>query len=219
MGKARKGILDGFIGKVGTVVGSFWKGIKVMRSYNDFPSNPKTSAQQLQRAKFALLGKVGGALNEVLCIGLHNDATKHVSTPVGEFMDLNLPHVTGTAENPAIDWESLSISDGSLTPVGMGELDLSSAGKVKCAIESPNTSKFNSEHDAVYLVAINTVRNEAAMNDDGAKRNTSEDIVIECPSYWTGEQVQVYAFVKAAPGAKDPTRTSPTIYVGHGAVA
>ena len=40
MGKVRMGILDGFKGKVGTVVGSFWKGKKVMRAYNEFPSNP-----------------------------------------------------------------------------------------------------------------------------------------------------------------------------------
>ena len=48
------GILGGFSGKVGPVVGAKWKTIDYMRSYV-IPANPNTSAQQLVRAKFAEL--------------------------------------------------------------------------------------------------------------------------------------------------------------------
>ena len=45
MGKMRMGILDGFVGKVGTVVGSFWKGKKIIRGYNAFPKESHTEEQ------------------------------------------------------------------------------------------------------------------------------------------------------------------------------
>ena len=54
MGTIRKGILGGFTGKVGTVVGSNWKGIAYMRSLPQKVKNPCTPAQLSQRSKFAL---------------------------------------------------------------------------------------------------------------------------------------------------------------------
>ena len=54
MGKILSGILGGFSGKVGPVVGGRWKSIDYMRSYI-IPANPNTSAQQIVRTKFSKL--------------------------------------------------------------------------------------------------------------------------------------------------------------------
>jgi len=51
MGVILQGILGGFSGKVGPVVGGNWKGIDYMRGYV-VPANPNTPAQQTQRTKF-----------------------------------------------------------------------------------------------------------------------------------------------------------------------
>lgn len=53
-GVINQGILGGFSGKVGPVVGGNWKDIDYMRSYV-IPANPNSSAQQAVRAKFAAL--------------------------------------------------------------------------------------------------------------------------------------------------------------------
>jgi len=53
MGTIRKGILGGFSGKVGTVVGGSWKGIAYMRSLPMKVRNPRTLPQMNQRSKFA----------------------------------------------------------------------------------------------------------------------------------------------------------------------
>lgn len=45
MGTYKQGILGSFIGKVGTVVGSTWRGISVMRSLASKVANPRTAAQ------------------------------------------------------------------------------------------------------------------------------------------------------------------------------
>lgn len=53
-GVINQGILGGFSGKVGPVVGGKWKDIDYMRSYV-IPANPNSTAQQAVRAKFAAL--------------------------------------------------------------------------------------------------------------------------------------------------------------------
>jgi hypothetical protein len=54
MGTIKKGILGGFSGKVGTVVGASWRGISYMRSLPQKVRNPRTQGQRSQRNKFAL---------------------------------------------------------------------------------------------------------------------------------------------------------------------
>lgn len=65
MGVILQGILGGFSGKVGPVVGGKWKDVDYMRSYV-IPSNPNTIAQQAVRTKFAQLVAHGRSLLSTL---------------------------------------------------------------------------------------------------------------------------------------------------------
>lgn len=60
-GVITQGILGGFSGKVGPVVGAKWKDIDYMRGYK-VPANPNTTAQQAVRAKFAAMVVYGRTL-------------------------------------------------------------------------------------------------------------------------------------------------------------
>ena len=51
MATIKQGILGAFSGKVGSVVGSSWKGIPIMKSLPPSVSNPKTAGQVEQRSK------------------------------------------------------------------------------------------------------------------------------------------------------------------------
>ena len=67
MGKIKQGILGGFRGTVGTVVGSSWNGIAYMKGKPQSVKNPKTAAQLQQRAYFKdLQGLVGQLTDEQL---------------------------------------------------------------------------------------------------------------------------------------------------------
>ena len=67
MGKIKQGILGGFRGTVGTVVGSSWNGIAYMKGKPQSVKNPKTVAQLQQRAYFKdLQGLVGQLTDEQL---------------------------------------------------------------------------------------------------------------------------------------------------------
>lgn len=52
MAKLKNGILGGFAGAVGNIVGSTWKGINVIRIKPDHVKNPNTPKQQAQRRRF-----------------------------------------------------------------------------------------------------------------------------------------------------------------------
>lgn len=54
MATIKKGILGGFSGKVGTVIGGNWKGIDYMRSLPKKSSKPATALQNDQRIKFTI---------------------------------------------------------------------------------------------------------------------------------------------------------------------
>lgn len=51
MGVIKQGILGGFSGKVGSIVGSSWKGIAVIKALPLSVTNPQTAAQTAQRDK------------------------------------------------------------------------------------------------------------------------------------------------------------------------
>lgn len=53
MARINQGILGGFSGKIGNVVGSSWKGIAVMKTLPLSVANPRTAKQVSQRTAFA----------------------------------------------------------------------------------------------------------------------------------------------------------------------
>ena len=62
MGKIKQGILGGFKGKVGTVIGASWNGIAYMKGLPQSQKDPKTAAQMAQRAFFKEIQDLVGQL-------------------------------------------------------------------------------------------------------------------------------------------------------------
>ena len=62
MAKVRQGILGGFRGRIGNVVGTGWKGIAVMKSLPLTVANPRTAGQVLQRGKFSTLVNIASVI-------------------------------------------------------------------------------------------------------------------------------------------------------------
>lgn len=62
MGKIKAGILGGFSGKVGPVIGSSWKGISTMKQRPESVANPRTPAQVAQRSRMTQIVAVSRLL-------------------------------------------------------------------------------------------------------------------------------------------------------------
>ncbi len=76
MGKIKSGILGGFNGKVGSVIGASWKGISYMRGIAQSIKNPKTEAQVMQRDYFAQLTQMASQLSNEQLASLFPNSVK-----------------------------------------------------------------------------------------------------------------------------------------------
>ena len=137
MGKIKQGILGGFKGKVGTVIGSSWNGISYMRGHAQSQRNPRTDAQIKQRDFFKEVQEIASQLSEeqlaflfpsapkgmtrhnaftqqLSAAALVSDEGKHVDlaslTSLGNAPKADLPDVTITAShsNIIISWDAAS---------------------------------------------------------------------------------------------------------------
>src|SRR5262245_48278038 len=103
MGTYNKGILGGFSGTVGTVVGGNWKGISYMRSKSGKRSGGQTPAQLAQQAKFKLGMQFLQPFSGLLSISFRDYAVK--MTGINNAMQWLLANsITGDYPSFAIDY-------------------------------------------------------------------------------------------------------------------
>ena len=76
MGKIKQGILGGFKGKVGTVIGSSWNGISYMKGRPQSVRNPRTDAQVQQRNFFKELQGLVSQLSDEQLASLFPSVTR-----------------------------------------------------------------------------------------------------------------------------------------------
>lgn len=76
MGKIKQGILGGFKGKVGTVIGSSWNGIAYMKGRPQSVRNPRTDAQVQQRNFFKELQGLVSQLSDEQLASLFPSVTR-----------------------------------------------------------------------------------------------------------------------------------------------
>ena len=113
MGTIKQGILGGFSGKVGTVIGGNWKGIDYMRSKAASVSNPKTEAQLDQRARFGAALAFLQPITPFVRVGFKNYAVK--MTAFNSAMSYNLNNaLVGAYPDYAIDYNNALVSRGTL---------------------------------------------------------------------------------------------------------
>ena len=79
MGKIKQGILGGFKGKVGTVIGSSWNGIAYMRGLPQSQKDPKTAAQIAQRDFFREVQDLVGQLSYKQLVFLFPESVQGMS--------------------------------------------------------------------------------------------------------------------------------------------
>ena len=103
MGIIKSGILGGFSGKVGAVVGTSWKGKAIMRSQAQSVTNPRTTAQVENRNRFkyvfefatSILSSIVKPLNDRFAQGMSGynlfcSRNKGLFLADGEFVPANL---------------------------------------------------------------------------------------------------------------------------------
>ena len=163
MGKIKQGILGGFKGKVGTVIGASWNGIAYMRGLAQSIKNPQTEAQLKQRSFFKEVQDLVGQLsdeqlaflfpNSVKGMSRRNLLTKQLSaypieTEEGKHADL--ADIISLGNAPTADLPDVSIvASRSAVTISW---DADNDWRSQHADEYPTICVFNVTQKKIFLV-------------------------------------------------------------------
>ena len=115
MAKLDMGILGGFSGRVGTVVGYHRRGAWFVRAYQPHIKDRKSAAQLEQRSRFKAMIQFASPATPVLRVGLRRVAADWQITEGNAFLKINKECFPRESRNSrAIDYPSLRFSQGSL---------------------------------------------------------------------------------------------------------
>lgn len=216
MARYTDGPLGPFSGKVGNIVGSYWKGRFLMRAAPDVSRVVPTHSRLLQQQKFALMSKYLNPLKGVINIGFAHDADLRKITPRNVAMSVNMADAmnwNGSAWE--INPDAVQLSKGLFLEVD--DLYVGTQGRnirVSWIYNGPEfvgltgTGKevWTSPTDRVYVVMYNIVQNEALFFYE--QRNTG--VVIQAaPANWqSGDNIEAY--VVAIPNVVVKYQTDPS---------
>ena len=113
MATISKGILGGFSGLVGTVVGGRWNGIDYIRSRPTISDAPPTPAQQQHRARFSLVAKFLTTMKDLLKITFQDFANK-MTGPNSALAYTMKNGVAGSYPDFELDYGMILVARGSL---------------------------------------------------------------------------------------------------------
>ena len=194
MGKINQGILGGFSGKVGTVVGGSWKGINYMRVHTK-PTNPNSDKQVNQRTKFTLVLSFLKPLTPFLRVGYKLFTAKQTAFNAAMSQVL-LNAVVGESPNVELDFSKIQVSRGTLTPVLGGSVAYEN-GSVAISWADNTGSGNATATDKALVVVYNAIKGEAVTETAGAARSEALQ-TIALPAEWIGDTLQIYlGFVTA----------------------
>lgn len=189
----RQGILGGFKNKIGSVVGSAWKGRAVMRAKPLSVANPRTGAQVGNRKRFAAIAELASEILAPIIKPLMDRFAGDISG-YNMFCQVNKNNWVSPA---GIKWDLLKISKGRMVEPDITQLAVTPA---TAEIEWRNTvaDRYGMLTDKVYALIVETASSKVLYaGDTGAKR---QDGIITLPfseTTFAGANIRVFlAFLR-----------------------
>ena len=190
MGIIRQGVIGGFSGKVGNVIGASWKGIAYMRIRPVSVANPKTDAQLDQRMRFTVALRFLQPLTQFLKIGFKNFAEK--MSPFNSAMSYNLLNsILGTYPNYTINYPAALVTRGNLAPA-LNQAAASTVAGTVLFTWTDNSDEANaSALDQSLLVVYSPVKNQAVtFSTLGTRADATQAVTV--PNSFSGDLVHCY---------------------------
>lgn len=195
MGTINKGILGGFSGKVGTVIGGSWKGIEYMRSKSNRSSFVPSEKQVEQQLRFALIMRFLQPMSGLLDISFRNFAIR--MTGMNSAFGYNLKNaITGVSPLFEVNYALALVSRGDL-PNALAPAVTSGAGSLLTFSWTDNSGVGTAKTtDQAILVAYCPVLKQAVFTTAGGERGSLTGELNLLP--FSGEAVETWiGFISA----------------------
>jgi len=215
MGKLNIGILGGFSGTVGTVVGSTnKKGDDIIRAKSKNRRSSSSEKQVSQRTKFGLVTSFMQGISPVLKTSLKKAATSENISAHNYACRYALKNaVVGTDEQPELDYSKIIISDGGLSRIS-GATAVKEGDNIKFSWSETVGSSIGTVGDKVALLVYNVTNGEISYSL-GELLRSAKNSTLPIPYSETGDQLLYYLFFQSL---SDPTLVSTSQYLGTATV-
>src|SRR5450631_900865 len=196
MGTHKRGILGNFSGKVGTVIGSKWRGVWVMRGLSDSKRGKPNPTQLQQQAKFSMMMKFLQPLSSLVS-QTYDNSPAEMSGMNKAFSDNIRNAITGVYPALTIDYSKVVLSKGALHNVDTANVASTVAGKLQFTW-TDNSGGDALPTDNAFVAAYSADLNRWIFSQNVAPRNAgtySLDVTA-----FSGKAVQTYIGFLSADG-------------------
>lgn len=207
MARITNGVLGGFSGKVGPVVGYTLYGIDRMRSLPERMA-PPTANELKNRSRFKLVQEVLNAIKGLVVVGFKDYWTKSGGMRAALSYNRQFALKTSGGED-YIDPASFRISGGNLAGLAAATVVQETEELLRFNWD-PSLVEGGTSYDQVMLLAIDMQGRKASFQSTGNFRSTGTDVLIISEDL-IGKEVDIYVGVVA----KDRCNQSESQYLGR----
>lgn len=200
MGIIKRGILGGFSGRIGNVVGSSWKGLAVVKSLPLSVANPRTTAQTTQRSKFSNTVAFGSLLLTNFIKPLWDRAAVHMSG-FNAFVKANVGLMPS---GPLPDYSGLILSEGPLGTLDVTNVDATAGTGVLVLTFDPTASGAYQTVDDRILAFLMDPDLGHIVFDDGTVKRSDGEITLTLPEGNLSAAGWIYGIVGLSPDGFKP---------------
>jgi len=200
MGIIKRGILGGFSGRIGNVVGSSWKGLAVVKSLPLSVANPRTTAQTTQRSKFSNCVDFASLLLTDIIKPLWDRNAVHMSG-FNAFCKANIALMP---EGAAPDLTGLIISEGPLGEIPSQTATLAGDRlSLALAWDGVPSGAYQAANDKILAFAY-VPDDDMIVFDDGTKVRSDEAMTLTFPDAVREGNDVYYGIVALSPDGFKP---------------
>jgi len=190
MGKLSNGILGGFSGRVGPVVGSRWKDLDVIRSRPPGKRRKSSPDQLKQMAKMSLMTSFVSPLSDLLN-KTYNQATVRTMSSFNKALSYNMRNVV-SGDYPAftINYARVVLGIGDLLNVEMAKISSDSKGKLTF-IWTDNSNEGSAKAKDQFFAAVYCEGLVEWVTADNATQRNAGSYTLDVTAF-SGKAVQTY---------------------------
>ena len=218
MGTYKQGIYGPYSGRVGNVIGTFWKGRCIMRIRAASFTDANTIPQQIQRMKWKLVSAFVKANSKLVKLGF--GAADATLTSFNSAMKHNIPEaITGTFPTLSLDLTKATLAMGNLAPLE-GGLVSSTVANTLAVDWTDNTNNVDAFDDDNLMIAVIDSASGEVMHFTGHSR-MDETASLVLPENWASRTVSVIGFFLKAGLTEVNSRdqVSDSVHIGSATVA
>ncbi|SDI40575.1 hypothetical protein SAMN05421846_10759 [Chryseobacterium taeanense] len=193
MARITKGILGGFSGKVGTIVGANWRGQDIIRSIPKPSNRPPSEKQQLQQEKFKTVIAFLQPLKSI--------QTKYFGSGSGSKSRVNMAvsytiseAIQMTGDVPELMYNKVLITKGDLTGFQNVAAVPQTGNIIRLSWENNSTQGNASETDQVNVICYCEELDRFEIFESvGIRTDLTKDVTF--PAVYMGKEIQVWSYL------------------------